>query len=98
MAWRIEFSKEAAADLRKLDKAVQVRLGKLLDRIISQPNPRALGKALTGNLGLYWCYRMGDYRIVCRIQDNILTVELIRIGHRSEIYKILNKIFKMRNK
>ncbi|MBQ3627094.1 MAG: type II toxin-antitoxin system RelE/ParE family toxin [Synergistaceae bacterium] len=96
MDWKIEFSKDAMDDFNRLDKAVQIRLGKFLDRIISQPNPRKLGKALTGILGLYWCYRMGDYRIICTIQDNILTVELVRIGHRSEIYKMLNKIMKMK--
>ena len=39
-------------------------------------------------LGVYWSYRVGDYRVICDIHDNVLTVEVIRIGHRSYIYKI----------
>ncbi|MBQ7561560.1 MAG: type II toxin-antitoxin system RelE/ParE family toxin [Synergistaceae bacterium] len=47
-----------------------------------------MGKALTGPLGIYCSYRVGDYRAICDIHDNILTVAVIRIGHRKNIYKI----------
>lgn len=50
-------------------------------------DPRNIGKALSGPQREYWRYRVGDYRIVCDIQDRRLVVPLIELGHRSEIYR-----------
>ena len=88
MAWKIEISEEAERVLAKMDRNEQQRFDKFFMRLAERENPRSLGKALTGPLGVYWSYRVGDYRVICDIYDNIFTVEVIRIGHRSYIYKI----------
>ena len=87
MAWRIELSEEAEAVIAKMDRQNQKRFSKFFDRVMNRENPRSLGKALSGPLGTFWSYRVGDYRAICDIHDNILTVEVIRIGHRREVYR-----------
>ena len=89
MAWRIELSNSAEASLSRLDSTIQQRIGQFFDRLVTHPNPRSLGKALTGPLGVYWSYRVGVYRVLCDIHDNVLVVEVIRIGHRREVYRIV---------
>lgn len=80
---------EAARELRKLDRAVAQRLlGFLNDRIRPLADPRSIGEALRGErLGAYWKYRVGDYRIVCRIDDARIIITIVRIGQRSTVYK-----------
>ena len=87
MAWKIEISEEAEAVLSKMDRHEQKRFDKFFARLAARDNPRSLGHALTGPLGMFWSYRVGDYRAICDIHDNVLTVEVIRIGHRREVYK-----------
>ncbi|MBQ9405009.1 MAG: type II toxin-antitoxin system RelE/ParE family toxin [Synergistaceae bacterium] len=87
MAWRIELSYKAEEVLEKMGKTEQKRFDKFFTRLATFENPRLMGKALTGPLGVYWSYRVGDYRAICDIHDNILTIEVIRIGHRKEVYK-----------
>lgn len=59
----------------------------LQDRIQAAENPRTSGKALQGNLSGLWRYRVGDYRLLCRVEDEELVVLVIEIGHRREIYR-----------
>jgi len=89
LAWLIEFEKEAERELKKLDKQVARRIVKFLrERIAVIENPRSIGQALTGsNLGDYWKYRVGNYRIIVDIQDAKLCVQVIRLGNRREIYR-----------
>lgn len=89
MAWRVEFLPEAERDLRKLDKPVRRRILLFLDeRIVRGSDPRSIGEALTGpDLGRYWKYRVGDYRIVTRIDDRIVRVLIVRVGHRRDVYR-----------
>jgi len=85
-AWKIDFDPRARADFAKLDKPAQQRIVKFLRRV--QRHPREHGAALQGEtLGNYWKYRIGDYRLIADIQDRKLTVLVIKIGHRSEIYR-----------
>ncbi len=87
MAWTIEYTKTALQQLRKLDKPVAKRILDYMDERIAQAeDPRSFGKALTGPLGAYWRYRIGNYRVVCDIQDQRVVVQVVRIGHRSEVY------------
>ena len=86
MRWQIELSEQAQRDLKKLDKPIREKVSKFLDRLPLYDNPRAIGKPLKGNLTGRWRYRVGDYRIFCRIYDDILTIEAIKIGHRSKVY------------
>jgi mRNA interferase RelE/StbE len=57
------------------------------ERVASLEDPRSIGKALTGPLGRFWRYRVGDYRVICKIQDSVLCVLVVQIGNRREIYR-----------
>ena len=88
MAWEIDYTSTAKAQLRKLDKQMARRILDYMDeRIACEGNPRNMGKALTGKLGDLWRYRVGDYRIICEIQDNALRVLVVQVGNRSEVYR-----------
>ena len=89
MAWTIEFSKAAERDLLKLDKQVIRRISRfLLERIAALDDPRSIGEALHGSeLGEFWKYRVGDYRIIVRIEDAVIRILVLEIGHRREIYR-----------
>ena len=89
MAWRIEFEPRALRELEALDRPVQRRLVAFLrERVASAENPRDLGEALHGaELGRFWKYRVGDWRIVCEIRDRTITILVVRIGHRREVYR-----------
>jgi len=89
LVWKIELTSTATRQLAKLDKAVAQRIRRFLQqRIAPLENPRILGQKLHGKtLGEFWKYRVGDYRIVAKIEDARLVVLVIQIGHRSEIYR-----------
>ncbi len=87
MAWKIEFVSKAGREFRKLPKGIQKRLRDYLrDRVLAAENPRALGAALTSEKAQLWRYRVGDYRLVCNIEDDRRTILILRVGHRSSIY------------
>ena len=89
MAWTIKYSDSARKQLHKLDRQSAMRILDYMDeRILANSNPRAQGKILTGpTLGSYWRYRVGSYRMICEIQDEVLCVLVIEIGDRKEIYR-----------
>jgi mRNA interferase RelE/StbE len=89
LAWQIEFDLEALKELKRLDRPVQIRLVAFLrDRLAPLDDPRSLGEALSGaRLGSYWKYRVGDWRIVCDIQDQRVVVRVLRLGNRREVYR-----------
>jgi mRNA interferase RelE/StbE len=88
LAWRIELTETATRQLRKLDRSEAKRITTFLrDRIGMLDDPRSTGNALTGPLGNYWRYRVGDYRIICDIRDKVLVILVIAIGNRKEIYR-----------
>jgi mRNA interferase RelE/StbE len=89
LTWEIKYTETAKKRLAKLDRQIARRILDYMDtRVTAGGNPRATGKALRGDaFGDYWRYRVGDYRIVCDIQDRVLTVLVIEIGNRQDIYK-----------
>jgi mRNA interferase RelE/StbE len=89
MIWKIELLADAERALEKLDKQVARRIYAFLSlRLAKLENPRLIGEALKGSrLGEFWKYRVGDYRIVARIEDNILWVLVVKAGHRREVYE-----------
>lgn len=88
MAWTIDYSKTAISQLRKLDKPTAKRIMDYMDERVAPLNdPRLVAKALTGQLGDLWRYRVGDFRVVCEIRDNELVVLALMIGHRKEVYR-----------
>jgi mRNA interferase RelE/StbE len=89
MAWRVEFLPEAERELRKIDRADRERILEFLrSRPAGRADPRGLGQPLHGpELGKYWKYRVGDYRIACSIQDARIVIVVVRAGHRHEVYR-----------
>jgi mRNA interferase RelE/StbE len=88
LAWTIEYAETAKKQLRKLDKLAARRIVDFMDeRVAPSDDARELGKALKGPLGDLWRYRVGDYRILCDIQDGVLTVLVLQIGNRREVYR-----------
>jgi mRNA interferase RelE/StbE len=88
MAWKIEFDPAALKELSKLDKPVEQRILRFLrERVARLDDPRQIGASLEGALSGLWKYRVGDYRIICSLEDARLVVLVLRIGHRREVYK-----------
>lgn len=87
MAWRIEFVRAAAKEIENLDAEVQRRVLRFLrERVLSSSDPRRIGKALKGGKVQLWAYRVGDWRIVCAIEDAPKRVLVLRVGHRRSVY------------
>ena len=87
MLWRVDFSEKADKQLLSLDKPIRERIRKFVKDLAVLPNPRLRGESLTGNLSNFWKYRIGDYRLICRIHDENMLVLVVKIGHRSDVYK-----------
>lgn len=87
MVWTINYSDRALKSLRKMDKQIARRIVDFMDlRIAVAADPRQSGKPLKGELGVFWRYRVGDYRILCEIRDDELVILAATIGHRREVY------------
>jgi mRNA interferase RelE/StbE len=89
LAWSVEFDPDAVKDLKKLGKQIQRRILEFLrERLARLDNPRELGEALAGSkLGNYWKYLVGDWRIICDLQDQRIVVRVLRVGNRREVYR-----------
>lgn len=89
MAWKIELDHAAERELSKLDPQVARRiLAFLHGRVAVLDDPRSIGEALKGSkLGEFWKYRVGDYRIISRIEDGALCILVVKIGNRREVYR-----------
>ena len=88
MAWKVEFHPRALRELSQLDRLSQQRVLRFLhERIQTGQDPRRLGGPLHGPKRDLWKYRIGDYRLICDIQDDIVRVLVLHVGHRREIYR-----------
>jgi mRNA interferase RelE/StbE len=89
MAWEIELTPEAQRNLSKLDPQIHRRILQFLnERLAKLEDPRSIGEALKGSqLGDSWKYRVGDYRVIAGIADAKVTIFIVRVGHRREIYR-----------
>lgn len=88
MAWIVEFHPDAAKELKKLGRPVAVRIvGTLESRIAALDDPRSLGAPLKGEHDGYWRWRIGDYRAVARIEGARITILVVRVGHRRDVYR-----------
>jgi mRNA interferase RelE/StbE len=87
LVWKVEYAASARKQLRQLDKQAARRILDYMDmRVAASPDPRKLGKALSGPLGDLWRYRIGDYRVICSIKDDSLSVLVVKPGKRSDVY------------
>lgn len=85
--FRVEFTEHALKELKKLDPYTQrLLINWIKNNLIDCINPRAFGKALVGNKKGMWRYRVGDYRLLTQIKDDILIILVISVGHRKDIY------------
>jgi mRNA interferase RelE/StbE len=90
MRYRVEYTKTALKQLKKMDKKIAALIiAYIEDNLVDCENPRLYGKALQGNLNDKWRYRVGNYRILTKIEDNILIIIVVEVGHRRDIYKYL---------
>ncbi len=88
MTYSVETTERFDKDFKKLDKYTQKMIKAWITKhLIDCENPRATGKGLTANQKGKWRYRIGDYRMICDIQDDKLVILALTIGHRREIYK-----------
>lgn len=89
MAWSVELSPAADKQLSKLDPQHAKRVLKFLSsRLANLENPRSIGQALQGaRLGEFWKYRVGNYRLICKIEDERIVILVLQIGHRRDVYR-----------
>ncbi len=85
MAWTVEWDKRAFKELAKLDRRIQHRILQFLQDRASE-DPTRLGQSLAGIWAGLWRYRVGDYRIICDLEEDRLVILVVRVGHRSDVY------------
>lgn len=86
MNWTIDFDDKARKALLRIEKSDRQRIVAFLERLSQQDNPRQQGKALMGKYAGSWRYRVGDYRIICNIRDKQLTILILQLGQRKNVY------------
>ncbi len=85
--FKVEYTPKAVKQLTKLDKYTRTLIYAWIDKNLQDcENPRIHGKGLTSNRSGQWRYRIGDYRLVCEIYDEKITVLVLEVGHRKNIY------------
>jgi mRNA interferase RelE/StbE len=88
LAWRIEITRTATKQITKLDQQAQKSILRFLrERLAGADNPRQWGRALQGEKRGLWRYRVGDYRLICDIQDQKITILVLELGHRKDVYR-----------
>ena len=88
MAWAIQFTARAEKDFRKLGSGDRARVLRFLnDRVRPLDDPRAIGKALQADFAGAWPYRVGDIRIIVRLEYDVLVVLDLEVGNRREVYR-----------
>jgi mRNA interferase RelE/StbE len=84
--WTIEIPAAVRKQLKKLGRAEACRILDYLEEVATLDNPRSRGKGLTASKSGLWRYRIGDYRAICRIEDDRLVILVLLAGHRSTVY------------
>lgn len=88
MTWKVEIDPLAVKELDRLDPQYAKRiLNYLFEHIATDEDPRRFGAPLRSNLAGLWKYRIGNFRVICEIQDEVLLVLVVRVGHRREVYR-----------
>jgi mRNA interferase RelE/StbE len=88
LAWQIEITRTAEKQIKKLDPTSQQSIVRFLrDRLKPAADPRQWGKPLHGDKRGLWRYRVADYRLICDIQDEKITILVLRVGHRKDVYR-----------
>ena len=88
MTYKVVYSKTAVKQFKKMDRSIAAFILSFIEeKLVDCENPRAYGKALQGSLSEIWRYRVGDYRILAKIEDQLLVITVVEIGHRKSIYE-----------
>jgi mRNA interferase RelE/StbE len=88
LAWTIEITRTAEKQITKLHRQAQQAIVCFLrERLAGADNPRQWGRPLQGEKRGLWRYRVGDYRLICDIQDERITVMVLQVGHRKDVYR-----------
>ena len=91
MEWTIHISEKAKKEIKKLPKPVQIHIAEFLyERVAVYENPEDIAESLVGKFTGYHRFRVGDYRLITSIDKNILTILVVHIGHRKEVYRTLH--------
>ena len=86
--WKVEFERSATRDLDRLDPAIAKRIIEFLgQRVAVLEYPTTLAQPLVGVLKGIWRWRVGDYRILGRIEGDRLVIKVVEVGHRREVYR-----------
>ena len=89
MKYKVIFSERAKKEIKKLDKQISALIvGWIIKNLDGCENPRRFGKALTGDKSGQWRYRIGNYRLICEIKDKEITILVLEVGHRKNVYDI----------
>jgi len=87
MSYSVETTARFDREFRKLDRYTQKMVRAWIEKnLVNCEDPRIHGKSLSGNFRGQWRYRIGDYRLICLIEDDRLVILALAVGHRSEIY------------
>ena len=86
MAWTLEVDSAARKQLRKINKWQADQITLALIEIAKLDDPRSRGRAMVGNQVGHWRYRIGDWRVICRIEDKRIVIVVVAVGHRREVY------------
>ena len=86
MAWRIKYTEDADEGLKKIGASNKARITEYMRGIAELENPRIRGCALLGNLSGFWRYRVGKFRVICEIHDDILVIIVVTVGKRENVY------------
>jgi mRNA interferase RelE/StbE len=88
LAWTIEITRTAEKQIKKLGRTAQASVVRFLrERLQPAEDPRQWGRPLQGEKRGLWRYRVGDYRLICDIQDEKITVIVLEVGHRKDVYR-----------
>lgn len=88
MAWTIEVTRTAEEQITKLHRQAQQAIVRFLrGRLAGTENPRQWGRPLQGEKRGLWRYRVGDYRLICDLRDERITVVVLQVGHRKDVYR-----------
>ncbi len=88
MAWKVEFTYIALKTLKKMDRhTAAMIIGYVEKKLTGDIDPRAFGKPLVGNHQGKWRYRIGSYRLLCKIEDECVTIIVVQVGKRNDVYR-----------
>lgn len=88
MPWQVEYAPKAVRQFKKITpRQAKVLISWIEKNLIGRKDPRLLGKPLEGSLKGYWRYRVGEYRLVVKLEDERLVIIVVTLGHRKDVYR-----------